>query len=118
MEQILFNGLVGLCVFLLGWWSKLIWTTIKDLETANEKLLEKIQAIQVHSSTEYASKADLEKVESKICQRLSQNERLEVRMAENYATRHDLTELGKSIFNKLDQVLERLDRKADKAGGG
>lgn len=117
MEQNYVNGLYAVSTFLMGWWSKLLWESIKEGKVADEKLLEKISSIQTLTQTEYATKAEVEKIESRLNLKLAQFERIEVHLASTYATRSDLNEMGKTIFSKLDQVLERLDKKVDKAGG-
>lgn len=82
-SQSFINLLLGLCGGIFGWILKSIWEAVRDLQTTDDKLSEKI------------------------------NE-LEVRVAEVYPTREELRQEFNRIFNKLDSIDHKLDKKADK----
>jgi hypothetical protein len=83
----MFNIAVGLIAFLGGWWMKVMWQTLKDLQRADAKLADKVTSIEVLVAGQYIKRDDFEKVVDKV---------------------------ATEIFARLDKIDDKLDRKADK----
>lgn len=81
--QSAFNLAVGLVAFLGGYVLKSINDTLRDLQSADTTLAEKVQDIQVLVAGQYVTHADLEKMIN-------------------------------AVFNKLDKIEDKIDKKADK----
>lgn len=82
-DQTLFNYALALCGALGGWVLKVIWDAVKDLQTADKVLVEKVNTIEILIAGNYMSKSDFDKIAA-------------------------------AIFQKLDKIDDKLDRKADK----
>jgi hypothetical protein len=83
MNQDLYNVAIGLAAFLGGWWMKVMWETLKDLQSTDKELADKVAGIEVLVAGTYIKRDDFEKV-------------------------------ADAIFLKLDRIVEKLDKKADK----
>ena len=83
MDQTVFNIIATVAGFLGGWWLKVMWEAVKDLQSADKVLVEKVNSI-------------------------------EILVAGNYMTRADFDKIGAAIFQKLDKIEDKLDRKVDK----
>jgi CHASE3 domain sensor protein len=83
MTQELFNIVVGIAGALGGWWLKVMWETLKDLQKADKELAAKVSEI-------------------------------EVLVAGNYVKRDSFDSAVERIFQKLDHIEEKIDKKADK----
>ena len=88
-QQQLFNILVGVSGTLGGWWLKVMWGALKDLQRADKELAEKVSGIEVLVAGQYVKK-------------------------EEYTT--GIERMGAAIFHKLDRIEDKLDHKADKTG--
>lgn len=78
-----FNVVVGVLMMIFGWLLNTIYTTIRDLQQADEKLTDKVN-------------------------------RVEVLVAGNYPTRSEFDAKVDALFDKLDKIDAKLDRKADR----
>jgi hypothetical protein len=78
-----FNVVVGLLMMIFGWLLNTLYTTIRDLQQADEKLTDKVN-------------------------------RIEVLVAGNYPTRTEFDAKVDALFEKLDKIDAKLDRKADR----
>lgn len=87
MDQALFNWILGISSALLGWWLKAVWEAVRDLQNADKDIVDRVAAIDLLVAGQYAKR-----------------DYLDAR----------LSELGTAIFNKLDRIETKLDRKADK----
>lgn len=62
MEKIdLFNAVIGLLNLLIGFFLKLIWDAIKDLQRADAKIAAEVTAIQVLVAGDYVKREYFEK---------------------------------------------------------
>jgi len=86
--------LLGLLSFLGVWVLNTMWRNMKELEEANEKIVEKLQSLELQLVRDFAKKADVDENTKALFQRFG---RLEERMME-----------------KLDIIRDKLDQKADK----
>lgn len=78
MDQQLFNISVGLAAFLGGWWMKVMWQALKDLQTADSKLADKVAAIEVLVAGQYIKRDDFDKVASELFAKLDKiNDKLD-----------------------------------------
>ena len=62
MDQTLFNIAVTVTGFLGGWWLKVLWDAVKDLQTADKVLVEKVSSIEILVAGNYMSKQDFDKI--------------------------------------------------------
>ena len=70
MDQTLFNIAVTITGFLGGWWLKVLWDAVKDLQTADKVLVEKVSSIEVLVAGNYMSKQDFDKIAAAIFAKL------------------------------------------------
>ena len=82
-DQVLINLLIALVAALGGWIMRILWSAVKDLQSENRELIDRV--------------ASVEKL-----------------VAGEYVKREDFDRFVERINNKLDQVLEKLGKKADK----
>lgn len=87
MSQEVFNMVLGVATFLGGWWMRVMWESIKELQSADKELVDKLAAIEVLVAGTYVKRHELEQ---------------------------SLSSLTTAIFNKLDRIEDKLDGKADK----
>ena len=87
MSQEVFNMVLGVATFLGGWWMRVMWESIKELQAADKELVDKLAAIEVLVAGTYVKRHELEQ---------------------------SLSSLTTAIFNKLDRIEDKLDGKADK----
>ena len=83
MDQTVFNIIATVAGFLGGWWLKVMWEAVKDLQAADKVLVEKVSSI-------------------------------EILVAGNYMSKQDFDKIAAAIFQKLDKIEDKLDRKVDK----
>ncbi len=83
MDQTVFNIIATVAGFLGGWWLKVMWDAVKDLQSADKVLVEKVNSI-------------------------------EILVAGNYMSKQDFDKIAAAIFQKLDKIEDKLDRKVDK----
>ena len=81
--QTIINTAIALVGFLGGWILKVIWEGVKDLQSADKILAEKVNTIEILIAGTYMSKLDFDKIAA-------------------------------AIFDKLDKIEDKLDRKVDK----
>lgn len=62
MDQTIFNIAVAVAGFLGGWVLKVIWEAVKELQTADKILVEKVGSIEVLIAGNYMSKQDFDKI--------------------------------------------------------
>jgi len=72
--QTLFNIAVGLVGALGGWTLKTIWQELKDMQTTDARLAEKVSSIEVLVAGQYVKRDDLEKLSSAIFAKLDRIE--------------------------------------------
>ena len=84
IQQIIFNWVIGAFGVLGGTVLASIWNAVKDLQSMDRILAEKVAAI-------------------------------DVLVAGQYVKRDELTHLTKAMFDKLDRIEDKLDRKVDKS---
>ena len=74
MDQTLFNIAVTVTGFLGGWWLKVLWDAVKDLQTADKVLVEKVSSIEVLVAGNYMTKQDFDKIGAAIFAKLDKIE--------------------------------------------
>lgn len=74
MDQTLFNVAVSVAGFLGGWWLKVLWDAVKDLQTTDKILAEKVGSIEVLVAGNYLTKADFDKIGAAIFAKLDKIE--------------------------------------------
>jgi len=58
MTQELFNIVVGVAGALGGWWLKVMWETLKDLQTADKELMDKVSKIEILVAGAYVKREE------------------------------------------------------------
>jgi hypothetical protein len=61
MTQELFNIVVGVAGALMGWWLKVMWESLKDLQTQDQKLAEKVGKIEVLVAGAYVKREEFDR---------------------------------------------------------
>ena len=59
--QLLFNIVLSVAGFLGGWWLKVIWDSLKELQTADRSLAEKVAAIEVLVAGNYVPRDEFDR---------------------------------------------------------
>ena len=62
MDQTIFNIAISVSGFLGGWWLKVLWDAVKDLQIADIILVEKFSTNEVLIAGNYMSKVDFDKI--------------------------------------------------------
>ena len=74
MDQTLFNIAISVTGFLGGWVLKVIWEAVKELQTADKILVEKVGTIEVLIAGNYMPKQDFDKIAAAIFTKLDKIE--------------------------------------------
>lgn len=74
MDQMLFNISVSVVGFLGGWWLKVLWDAVKDLQSADKELAQKVGEIEVLVAGSYMTKHDFDKIAAAIFAKLDKIE--------------------------------------------
>jgi len=74
MSQDLYNIALGLAAFLGGWWMKVMWESLKDLQKADKELAEKVGSIEVLVAGTYIKREAFDKVADAIFRKLDKIE--------------------------------------------
>ena len=74
MDQTLFNIAVTVSGFLGGWWLKVLWDAVKDLQSADKVLVEKVSSIEILVAGNYMTKNDFDKIGAAIFAKLDKIE--------------------------------------------
>jgi hypothetical protein len=74
MSQDLYNIALGLAAFLGGWWMKVMWESLKDLQKTDKELAEKVGSIEVLVAGTYIKRDDFDKVADAIFRKLDKIE--------------------------------------------
>ena len=70
MDQTVFNIIATVAGFLGGWWLKVMWDAVKDLQAADKILVEKVNTIEILIAGNYMSKQDFDKIAAAIFAKL------------------------------------------------
>ena len=65
-DQTVFNIALSISGFLGGWWLKVMWDAVKDLQLADRILVEKVNTIEILIAGNYMSKVDFDKIANAI----------------------------------------------------
>lgn len=70
MTQELFNIAVGVAGVLGGWWLKVMWETLKELQAADRELVDKVSRIEVLVAGNYVRKEDFDRTIERLFDKL------------------------------------------------
>ena len=70
MDQTVFNIIATVAGFLGGWWLKVLWDAVKDLQSADKVLVEKVNSIEILVAGNYITKSDFDKIAAAIFAKL------------------------------------------------
>lgn len=59
--QLIFNLVIGVAGTLGGWWLKVVWDALKDLQEADKALVEKVGAIEVLVAGRYTTREEFDR---------------------------------------------------------
>jgi hypothetical protein len=74
MDQTIFNIAIAVAGFLGGWTLKVMWESLKDLQTADKILVDKVNTIEILIAGNYINKIDFDKIASAIFAKLDKIE--------------------------------------------
>lgn len=74
MDQTVFNIIATVAGFLGGWWLKVMWDAVKDLQSADKVLVEKVNSIEILVAGNYMTKSDFDKIGAAIFAKLDKIE--------------------------------------------
>ena len=74
MDQTIFNIAATVAGFLGGWWLKVMWEAVKDLQAADKVLVEKVNSIEILVAGNYMTKSDFDKIGAAIFAKLDKIE--------------------------------------------
>jgi len=86
--QPMFNLLAATCGAAGGWWLQTVWKSVNELQRQDRELTEKLSRVEVLVAGDYVKK-------------------------DEFAHRIDIME--SRLFQKLEQINDKLEHKADKA---
>jgi len=61
MSQEIFNIAIGLISTLGGWWLKVMWDSLKELQAADKDLVEKVSRIEVLVAGNYVRREEFDR---------------------------------------------------------
>ena len=70
MTQELFNIVVGVAGALGGWWLKVMWETLKDLQTTDKELMDKVSKIEVLVAGAYVKRDEFDRALTRLFEKL------------------------------------------------
>ncbi len=70
MSQDLYNIVVGIAGILGGWWLKVTWETLKDLQIADKDLVDKVSKIEVLVAGNYVRREDFDRTIERLFDKL------------------------------------------------
>lgn len=59
--QFIFNIVIGVAGALGGWWLKVVWDALKDLQEADKALVEKVASIEVLVAGRYTTREEFDR---------------------------------------------------------
>jgi len=62
MSQEIYNIVLGLASTLGGWWLKVMWDSLKELQAADKDLVEKVSRIEVLVAGNYVKREEFDRV--------------------------------------------------------
>ena len=62
MSQEIFNIAIGLISTLGGWWLKVMWESLKELQAADKDLVEKVSRIEILVAGNYVKREEFDRV--------------------------------------------------------
>lgn len=70
MSQEIFNIAVAIAGALGGWWLKVMWETLKDLQIADRQLVDKVSKIEILVAGNYVTKEDFDRTITRLFEKL------------------------------------------------
>ena len=70
MTQEIFNIVVGVAGALGGWWLKVMWETLKDLQVADRDLMDKVSRIEVLVAGAYVKRDEFDRALTRLFEKL------------------------------------------------
>lgn len=70
MTQELFNIAAGIAGVLGGWWLKVMWESLRDLQDADKQLVEKVSRIELFVAGNYVNKDEFNRFLGRIYDKL------------------------------------------------
>ena len=69
-HQTMFNVAIGLICTMMGWWLNNIWTSLKELQSADRELAEKVGELQIVVAGQYVTREEFNNVLSQVFAKL------------------------------------------------
>lgn len=74
MDQQLFNIVIGVAGALGGWWMKVMWEGLKDLQRTDHELTQQVNNLQVLVAGQYMRRGEFDKLSQAIFAKLDRIE--------------------------------------------
>ena len=73
-DQTVFNISIAVSGFLGGWWLKVLWDAVRELQLADKNLTDKLATIEILVAGTYAKREELDKMANAIFMKLDRIE--------------------------------------------
>ena len=70
MSQEIFNIVLGLAGTLGGWWLKVMWDSLKELQSADRKMVDKVSRIEVLVAGNYVKREEFDRALERLFDKL------------------------------------------------
>ena len=70
ISQDIYNIIVGVAGALGGWWLKVMWETLKELQQADKELVDKVSRIEVLVAGNYVKREDFDRTIERLFDKL------------------------------------------------
>ncbi len=70
MEQEIFNWAIAIAGCLGGWVLKTIWDSVKDLQTSDKQIIDRVAAIEILVAGQYVNRDEFNRVVDKMFEKL------------------------------------------------
>ncbi len=70
MSQEIYNIVLGLAGTLGGWWLKVMWDSLKELQSADRKMVDKVSRIEVLVAGNYVKREEFDRALERLFDKL------------------------------------------------
>jgi hypothetical protein len=112
-ETIIVTG-IGVIVTMIAWWCSVMWNTVRTLELGQSDTKSEHTKLHLKVMEDFVQKEDYKVTVDTILRKLEKLESIESIIANNYISRDTFDVRMRDLNGRLDQILDKLDHKADK----
>lgn len=103
--QMAFNVLLSLFGTGLGWFGRMFWNKLRDLDASDRETLDRVTKIELLVREDYAKSTRVDEMNRELTRRVE-------KLTDD--TRLQMHEGFNSVFNRLDTIRSEISQKADK----